>query len=192
VPSVTDREDPAAVYADFRAFLNDMAGAQGHARGAVAFHAGRMLEIVGSSPPPPENPDPTISLGIGDPNDPSSREFSRWKLSELREKLAFTEEWIGLQWIVGTYTGWELEYRPRLATAYGCDAARIAHDAFGDLRLMRNDVIHHRGIATADKSGRCVMLQWFRAGDTMRVRDEQVLAFMDAVPEMIAPKPNAR
>ena len=143
------QEDPAAVYNEFLAFLNDMAGAEAHAQPAVDRYITWLQEFVASSPPNPENPDPTIFVGIGDPNLETTRTHQQWTASQLPEKGLFTKRWIGQQWIVGVFAGWEDEHRPRLARAFGCSESSLTHDAFGDLRLMRNDVVHHRGEATA-------------------------------------------
>jgi hypothetical protein len=43
---------------------------------------------------------------------------------------------------------------------------------------MRNDIVHHRGIATAGNSGRCEVLRWFKADDPMHVMPVHVVEFM--------------
>ena len=182
------QEDPAAVYNEFLAFLNDMAGAEAHAQPAVDRYITWLQEFVASSPPNPENPDPTIFVGIGDPNLETTRTHQQWTASQLPEKGLFTKRWIGQQWIVGVFAGWEDEYRPRLARALGCSESRLTHDAFGDLRLMRNDVVHHRAEATAHNTRRCRLLRWFVAGEMIDVSGEQVAEFMQAVPTKLPSK----
>jgi hypothetical protein len=44
---------------------------------------------------------------------------------------------------------------------------------------MRNDVVHHGGIAQKKNSGRCEVLRWFESGDRMLVRQARVLEFME-------------
>ena len=182
------QEDPAAVYNEFLAFLNDMAGAEAHAQPAVDRYITWLQEFVASSPPNPENPDPTIFVGIGDPNLETTRTHQQWTASQLPEKGLFTKRWIGQQWIVGVFAGWEDEHRPRLARAFGCSESRLTHDGFGDLRLMCNDVVHHRGEATAHNTGRCRLLRWFVAGEMIDVSGEQVAEFMQAVPAKLPSK----
>ena len=41
----------------------------------------------------------------------------------------------------------------------------VRDDLLGDIRLLRNDIVHHGGIATKANSGRCKILQWFNDGD---------------------------
>jgi hypothetical protein len=52
--------------------------------------------------------------------------------------------------LVFIYTYWELETRPRLAGAKGCDVSDIRADIMGDLRLLRNAILHAKGIIRAD------------------------------------------
>jgi hypothetical protein len=52
--------------------------------------------------------------------------------------------------LVFIYTYWELETRPRLAAAKGCDVGAIQADIMGDLRLLRNALLHARGIIRTD------------------------------------------
>jgi hypothetical protein len=50
------------------------------------------------------------------------------------------------QLIVTFYTEWEEYYRPALAKALGCEPEAIRLDYFGDVRNMRQDYVHTRGI----------------------------------------------
>lgn len=70
------------------------------------------------------------------------------------------------QWIVAFFTFWEHEFRPRLAESHAVQPNEIVVPLLGDLRLLRNDVVHHRGVATAETTGRCEILgHWFELGD---------------------------
>ncbi|MBK5288267.1 MAG: hypothetical protein JJE46_07355 [Acidimicrobiia bacterium] len=182
-----EREDPTVVYAEFRAFLNDMAGAQTHAEPAVDRYVSWLQEMVSNTPPNPDNPDPTIFVGVGDPNLSTTRTYQEWKVSQLREKGSFTKRWIGQQWIAGVFAGWEEEYRPRLARAFGCPASALRHEALGDLRLMRNDVVHHRGVASESNTGQCRLLRWFVTGEAISVKGEHVAEFMQSIPTTLSP-----
>jgi len=52
--------------------------------------------------------------------------------------------------LVFIYTYWELETRPRLALAQGCKPEEIKADIMGDLRLLRNAILHAKGVIRAD------------------------------------------
>lgn len=51
--------------------------------------------------------------------------------------------------LVFLFTFWEDEYRPRLATAANVLLSDVRSDVMGDLRILRNSILHHKGILTA-------------------------------------------
>jgi hypothetical protein len=53
--------------------------------------------------------------------------------------------------LVCLYTHWEDEIRPRLAAIKGVDKSEIKLDIVGDLRLIRNIILHAKGIVREDK-----------------------------------------
>ena len=53
--------------------------------------------------------------------------------------------------VVFLFTYWEDEIRPRLAKAKGVALSEIRGDAMGDLRILRNVILHARGILRSDK-----------------------------------------
>jgi hypothetical protein len=133
----------------------------------------------------PENPDPLILIGTGDPNTPEARQYAQWRRSEAIEQTqpdGAVETRLGQQWIAFLYALWEQEYRPRLAAVHNRDPRDEKYPLIGDLRLMRNDVIHHRGVATSDNTGRCEILQWFQPGETIRLKGEHFEEFIRIFP----------
>ena len=54
---------------------------------------------------------------------------------------------VGQMWAVMVYALWEHQYRPALATALGIAIDDVKVDALGDLRHMRNDIVHCDGTA---------------------------------------------
>lgn len=167
-----------------------MIGTFSWAQQAVPWALEKVEELQRDVPANPENPDPQFYMGIGDPNLPASNMYQNWRMSEVRARLLRdgpVVQRLGQQWIVGMSTGWEHEFRPRLADAHGCATDRITHDVFGDLRHMRNDVVHHHGIAQADESGRCKTLQWSTVGQPIEVRGQQYADFVRQLPFDLAP-----
>lgn len=53
--------------------------------------------------------------------------------------------------VVFLFTYWEDEIRPRLAKARGLPVQHIRCDAMGDLRILRNVILHAKGIMRSDK-----------------------------------------
>lgn len=127
----------------------------------------------------PGTPEPTLWFGNGEPNERFAP-YARVKLSEIPTVFADnspTMGLLGLQWLVFVYALWEDNIRGRIAAAAGCQKTDVKWTLLGDLGLLRNDVIHHRAIATARNSGRCKCLRWFAIGDRIRIDGEHVEEF---------------
>lgn len=48
-----------------------------------------------------------------------------------------------------------------------------SHDLWGDLRLLRNSIVHNQGIAISDVAG-CKRIKWFKPGDPISITPEQM------------------
>lgn len=80
------------------------------------------------------------------------------------------------QWVVTVYTAWEAEFRKRLAVARDIPEHEVRADFFGDLRRLRHDIVHHRGVASRDHSTKCTTLLKRRLlpGDPIYLRDDEL------------------
>jgi hypothetical protein len=90
----------------------------------------------------------------------------------IRDRLddaGLVAQQIGHQWLLLVFHEWEDEFRPRLAAARAVPVDEVRDPVLGDLRLMRNDIIHHRGLAMATNSERRTRLNWFADGDVMLI-----------------------
>jgi hypothetical protein len=172
-------ESEADVVAQFAIAVNDAIAVHGFA--GLGLH--QLTNLISALPVVPENPDPDFYIGIGDPNLASSRTYAAWKRSTALEQIAQdgpVEVRLSQQWVVYTYAMWEEEYRPRLAAARGCDSNDIRLPLLGDLRRLRNDIVHHRAIATAANTGRCeVLTRWFEPGAQIYLRGEHFAEFVE-------------
>ena len=103
-----------------------------------------------------------------DPND-------MLRLEGEAEQLAFKG------WVEQVYNGiWESSYRNEMRDSFeGTGIIRPQADPIGDLRLIRDDLIHNRGIASAEKTGRCTILKWFETGDRMILGMRHVFDFLN-------------
>lgn len=61
--------------------------------------------------------------------------------------------------IVFIYTYWEDEIRPRLAMAAGLETKDVSCEIMGDLRCIRNSVLHTKGIFRPEWHGKLHVLQ---------------------------------
>lgn len=146
----------------------------------------RIPEYFSALPKYPENPDPFIVIGINRPDNPDTPPYAGWKLSEALKQVRSNgpvETRLGHQWIISLYALWEDEYRPRLAVAHGRSPDDEKYDLLGDLRSLRNDVVHHRGIATSENTGRCVLLRhWFQPGEIIHLEGRHFDEFFRLLP----------
>jgi hypothetical protein len=173
---VSENADQVAM--EFREMLAHAAGTHTAVLGGLAMFGQRLLEHVSGAP---ENPEAQLLVGQGDPNNPTTEAYATWTVRDLPERLSdggSVAAAASQQWIVYVFTQWEHEYRPRLAAALGISKDEVVVPLMGDIRLLRNDVVHHRGIATSDNTGKCEELDWFQPGDTIYVSDVRLTDFM--------------
>lgn len=61
--------------------------------------------------------------------------------------------------IVFIFTYWEDEIRPRLAEAAGVETKDVKSEIMGDLRCIRNSILHTKGVFTPEWHGKLVVLK---------------------------------
>ena len=83
-------------------------------------------------------------------------------------------------WIAELYGLWEHRYRPELQASHGEDAIPPEMDALGDLREIRNDLLHS-GTASAARCQKCSTLKWFNPGERMVFDTTHVLDFLNQI-----------
>jgi hypothetical protein len=91
------------------------------------------------------------------------------------------------QWFTYIYALWEESYRRRLATAHGLDGEGTPwtrldtrSPLFGDIRNIRNDVVHKHGVV--DVSASNVLLNWFSDGQKIEITLEQMMSLITIFP----------
>ena len=91
------------------------------------------------------------------------------------EQLAFKG------WVEQVYNCvWDARYRNEFKTMFeGQDIIRPEGDPIGDLRRIRNDLVHKGGVASAKETGKCKVLTWFQPGETMVLGMRHVLDFLN-------------
>jgi hypothetical protein len=55
-----------------------------------------------------------------------------------------------------------------------------SHDLWGDLRLLRQSIVHNQGVATSDVT-RCKLIKWFSPGDPISITPEHMQAIFVAL-----------
>ena len=83
-------------------------------------------------------------------------------------------------WVDGVYQLWESRFRSRMRDALaGPGAIRPCADALGDLRHIRNDLLHNDAVASRERSGHCTVLKWFEPGERIVLGMRHVLDFLN-------------
>lgn len=82
-------------------------------------------------------------------------------------------------WIAEVFAIWENPYRKELKDSLGPGAIPPEMNAFGDLRHIRNDLLHNNATASADHCGKCTTLRWFAPGEPMVFAVRHALDFLN-------------
>jgi hypothetical protein len=75
--------------------------------------------------------------------------------------------------VVSIFSFWEDHYREKIASTLGLPKDDLLVPVLGDLRLIRNDIVHHQAIATA-RLEKCEKLRWFVEGDAVIMDEEKI------------------
>lgn len=102
-------------------------------------------------------------------------------LNRVWGRAGDAEQLVFRGWVVDVYNRvWDKNLRELLqGSLSGADVIAPESDVLGDLKHIRNDLVHHRGVATRHNSGRCTVLKWFRPDEQMVLTVEHVLDFLN-------------
>lgn len=101
------------------------------------------------------------------------------------------------QWFAYMHAIWDEQFRARIAAHFSTPDAPlekddVLNDFFGDIRLIRNDYVHNKGIAT--NAVKCKLSLWcFKRGEPLDITAVQMLSLIELFPrEALTIKPTAR
>lgn len=102
-------------------------------------------------------------------------------LNRVWGRAGDAEQLVFRGWVVDIYNRvWDKNLRDGLQESLpGTDVIPPESDVLGDLRRIRNDLVHHGGVATSDNSGRCAVLKWFHPDEQMVLTMRHVLDFLN-------------
>ena len=87
---------------------------------------------------------------------------------------------IGNLCVVAIYQYWEDEFRNAIATELGVPREDLKSPVFGDLRLLRNAILHNRALGTHDLE-KCQLFFWFKEGDAIAIDEEKFDELAEAI-----------
>jgi hypothetical protein len=91
-------------------------------------------------------------------------------------------KFIGNMALISIFEYWESSCRNKLAKHHGVDRKHIKSDILGDLRHIRNSIIHHRGIALPEIE-RCKIFSWYKENDNIFIDGDQMEDIVSAIKE---------
>ena len=108
------------------------------------------------------------------------------------------------QWFISIFAAWDEFYRPSLAAAHnrvdpdaGWCNNDIRSDFFGEIRLIRHDFVHNKGVCK--KSKEVKLVEWLSEGQPIAPSPAQMMALLEQFPEeelrqapMKQPEPQSR
>jgi hypothetical protein len=120
----------------------------------------------------------TFFYGHGDPNDPSNRILHQTTQGAYKARNAEggrNHVRAAQLLLVLVFEYWESEHRTHIANALGlADWSELKVPVLGDLRELRQDVIHHRGIVRGETVKKLGILKGFIACEQIQLTGEQV------------------
>jgi hypothetical protein len=170
-------ESTEQVAAEFYASLNDIAGTHHAGLWGLRLLREHLASLLAEAP----DPDADFIVGHGDPNTPEGLGYQRWRVGSIPDRLAdggIVARQLGQQWAVLVASRWEHEYRPRLAAALEVPKNELAVPIMGDVVRMRNDIVHHHGVATLSNACRAEVLTWCTEGEPISITTQRVSEFM--------------
>lgn len=129
----------------------------------------------------PDHPDPHMMISRSAPTDPGARPDAVWRKSEIEDAASpegWLQKWISQAWLALIFSRWEDHYRPLFATAAGVEPKAVTCEVIGDVRHLRNDIIHNDGIA-GKNARKCRILTRFIDGDEILIVPEDVWLLAD-------------
>ncbi len=186
-PAVSARNYPQAmseaselVWTEFAIRMNDLAGVHSLTAFSVFYLLLPWVDEQYANLAAP-HPDSSLFIGTGDPNADGVAHL-HWRFADLRghldPEIGTIPRALGQQWIVMVATEWGERYRKRFAVAEGVELNAIQDAGMADIHRMRNDVIHHGGVASKQNTGRCEVFKWFAPDDVIHPMMAHVAEFM--------------
>jgi len=167
---------PCAVMDDFSAYLNDAIGALVYGRAGLR----AQRELWATVHEEAVVKDKLVVHGVSNPGREPKR-VQVWRLDELQHRLAPdgpVAQFMSDQWVSSVYQQWEEVLRPQAAALLELSSNDVKIPILGDLRRLRDDVVHHRGVASTKNTGRCeTAASWFAVGDRIMFDPQKAYEF---------------
>jgi hypothetical protein len=115
--------------------------------------------------------------GRGNPNDPNNVMQHQTTQGEYKARNAPGDSnyrLLSQSFIVFAFHLWEQEYRPRIAELLGIKDNELKLPILGDFRLLRNEILKHRGVLTEDESKRLQVIGGLEVGQDINFSGDHI------------------
>jgi hypothetical protein len=187
IPTPDEGRMAPVVLIEFMKLIDDLGGA--HYFATLGFWERRHTLMAQAAQAPGDDETRRVWIYSGEPDDSVGKPYLSWLVTDLiNEKLGrdgtFSTQ-LSNAWITGLFSAWESRFRAAITKLLKLSSA-VECDEMGDLRRMRNDILHGRGIASREHTGQCVSLRWFDIGDPIRVTSDHIYEFHKKIGPKIA------
>jgi hypothetical protein len=102
-------------------------------------------------------------------------------------EAGFNEQQVCGSIIVFVFAYWDEEIRPQIAKIRGVEKGEVKINAFGDLRLLRNSIVHNGGVLGAEDHAKLKVLNGVcQAGAKLSLTHDQMHTIFVAIKSAIA------
>jgi hypothetical protein len=130
-----------------------------------------------------------VFYGHGDPNDPSNRMLHRTTQGEYKRRntVGGRNHLRAAQLlIVLIFEYWESAHRAKIASALGLEEhSSLKVPIMGDLRLLRQDVVHHRSIVRSETARKLTVIEGICSDIELSLGSEDVELLVHNVKEAL-------
>lgn len=106
--------------------------------------------------------------------------FANLQHIHANEEKGWNLRLVGNYCLVALYQYWEENTRPRIAKVFRVGTNEIRNPLFGDIRTIRNAIIHNKGIATSDVE-KNRFFKWYKRGEEIIIDKQQYLEMSQAI-----------
>jgi len=127
----------------------------------------------------------TLFVGTGHPDD--GKWHGRINIGEYLDsskKNGVFSDAIAKAFVCAIYSSWDEYYRHAIATEVGVKQKQVRSDLMGDLRHVRNCIVHKKSVVT-DEPGKIKELSWPLIPGPLIVTDEMFRDLLDQINRMV-------
>jgi hypothetical protein len=171
-------------------YLDSVTGFEASVRAEIA----RQEHFKAMLPPGTDQDALAFAYGTGHPASPDARVQHRTTQGEYKrrnQRGGANHIRAAQLLIVLLAVYWDTEHRLKIARAMELRPARLrVPPLLQDLVLLRNAVVHHQGVITADTARKLLILKTYKAGASILMGHEEVQAFIEAIKATVRSLPS--